>query len=123
MRCVTLLGAIEYMPKVRGVNPKIQVPLPVSNSPSDCQERQLRTQAEMYEKVCSSRCDRSLQKEVAMFAGAARGSVEGFQRIFLSWNYWDLEERAASNGGVNEELEDLPESFDSAEVKAISCRM
>ncbi|CAL8467911.1 g7449 [Coccomyxa elongata] len=50
-----------------------------------------------------------------MLAGAARGSVEGFQRIFLSWNYWDLEERAASNGGVNEELEDLPQSFESAE--------
>lgn len=57
-----------------------------------------------------------------MLAGAARGSVEGFQRIFLSWNYWDLEERAASSGGVNEELEDLPQSFNSAEVRAISCR-
>ncbi len=55
-----------------------------------------------------------------MLAGAARGSVEGFQRIFLSWNYWDLEERAASNGGVNADLEDLPQSFESAEVRAIS---
>ncbi len=62
-----------------------------------------------------------LLEEIAMLTGAARGSVDGFQRIFLSWNYWDLEERAASNGGVNQELENLPQSFDSVEVRTTSC--
>jgi len=49
---------------------------------------------------------------------AARGSVEGLQRIFLAWNYWEMEERAALGEGVNKDLEALPQSFESAEVRA-----
>lgn len=49
---------------------------------------------------------------------AARGSVEGLQRIFLAWNYWEIEERAASGDGVNTDLEALPKAFESAEVRA-----
>ncbi|KAK9909662.1 hypothetical protein WJX75_005776 [Coccomyxa subellipsoidea] len=50
-----------------------------------------------------------------MLGGAARGSIEGLQRVFLAWNYWELEERANLDGGVNKELEALPQTFESAE--------
>lgn len=52
-----------------------------------------------------------------MLGGAARGSIEGLQRVFLAWNYWELEERASLDGGVNKELEALPQTFESAEVR------
>lgn len=58
-----------------------------------------------------------------MLGGAARGSVEGLQRVFLAWDYWELADRAGADGGVTKELEALPQSFESAEVRTALMRV
>lgn len=42
---------------------------------------------------------------------------EKLQRVFMSWNYWELLKRVNDGKGVHDKLDDLPLTYTSVEVR------